>query len=57
MEYEVINIFPTLLAHATPVYHYDMSLPHIIYSQNLPYTVDQAKYATLKGAIFHQILG
>jgi hypothetical protein len=36
MEQKMVDGFPAFLAHATPVHHYDMLLPKVIQSQNLP---------------------
>jgi hypothetical protein len=49
----MVNEFPGLLAHATPVYHYDMFLPKVNQSHN---AAIQIKKATLKGASFLQML-
>jgi hypothetical protein len=56
MEQKMINGFPALLAHATPVYHYDGLFLRLSKVKVLPNTAVQTKKATLKYALFLQML-
>jgi hypothetical protein len=47
----VVNGFPTLLAHATPIYNNDLPLSQVIESEDFTKVADQVKKATQRGLI------